>query len=181
MPPALIESAAQAKPLFAEVVQWAARLGMRFHGMPLQIRLRRSRPDRPGHLGVTIHQRLWRGRKLVRNRVRAIEIVQGLAPLRFQGVVAHELGHVWLAVHRIWLPEAIEEGFCELLAWRFYGDLGTEEARRYAQDIEANSDPVYGGGFQYVRQALRPGELERCLGERRVPLRLLYPRMEVVG
>jgi hypothetical protein len=181
MAAAPIESAAQAKPLFAEVVRWAARVGMRFHGMPLEVRLRRSAPNRPGHLGVTIHQRLWRGRKLVRNRIHAMEIVQGLAPLRFQGVVAHELGHVWLAVHRIWLPTAIEEGFCELLAWRFYGDLGTEEARLYAQEIEANSDPVYGGGFQYVRQVLPPSELERCLKERKVPLRLLYPRMAAVG
>jgi len=176
MPVATVEDAAHAKPLVAAVVHWAARLGMRFHGIPVPIRLRANNPGQRGHLGVTLHQRLWRGRKLVRNRIDGIEIVRGLPPLRFQGVVAHELGHVWLAVHCIALPPAMEEGFCELIAYRYYIDLQTEEARRYAQDIETNPDPLYGGGFRSVRQVLRPDELEQRLKERHVPLRLVQPR-----
>ncbi len=117
-----------------------------------------------------LHCRLWRGRKLVRNRVRGIAIATGLRPLAFQGTAVHELGHVWLAVHKISLPTVVEEGFCELLAHRFYSDSGTEEGRLLALEIETNPDPTYGAGFRYVRDLLGPGDLERVLQKRRFVL-----------
>jgi hypothetical protein len=181
MPANAIETAAEARPLFDQVCRWAARLGMRFHSLPIQVRLYVRHPNRPGHLGTMIHQRLWRGRKLLRNRIRGMEIVRGLSTLQFQGLTAHELGHVWLAVHRISLPMVIEEGFCELLAYRFYSDMGTEEGRRHAREIETNPDPQYGGAFRYVRQVLRPGDLEAALRERKVPVTLQRPPDEVVS
>lgn len=162
-----VEAVPEARLLFEGVCRWATRLGMRFNGIPIQVRLRKHRPNRPGHLGATVHGRLWRGRKLVRNRIQRIEVVAGLEPLLFQGVAAHELGHVWLAVHRISLPADLEEGFCELLAHRFYSDLGTEEGLRYAREIESNPDPLYGGGFRYLRERLVQGGLERILHQRK--------------
>lgn len=161
----------QARPLFEGVCRWAARLGMRFDGIPVQVRLVGCRPNRPGHLGSTLHRRLWRGRKLVRNRIAGIEIVRGLEALAFQGVVAHELGHVWVARHRISLPPAVEEGFCELLAHRFYCDTGTEDGRRAAREIETNPDPLYGEGFRRLRELLGSSGLERVLREGRLPAR----------
>jgi hypothetical protein len=144
---------------------------MRFDGIPVEVRLSARRPDRPGHLGSTIHSRMWRGRKLIRNRIRAIQIVKGLAPLEFQGVVAHELGHVWLALHRVQAPAGMEEGFCELIAHRFYTDIGTPEGRRLAHRIETNPDPQYGGEFRRLRELLGPGGLERVLRQRRFTFR----------
>jgi hypothetical protein len=67
-------------------------------------------------------------------------------------VTVHELGHVWLVVHEVkGLPLWAEEGFCELLAHRYYTQLNTEESRYYAQGIEKNPDSVYGSGFRRVR------------------------------
>ncbi|MGC8794147.1 MAG: protein DA1 [Bryobacteraceae bacterium] len=169
-----VERVAEARALFEPVSRWARELGMRFYGMPIQVRLRPARQAEAGKLGRTIQQRLWSGRKLLRNRIYGIEISRGLSPLRFQGVVAHELGHVWLAVHRIRLPLVLEEGFCELLAHRFYTDLGGQEARRYAQEIETNPDPIYGGGFRYVQRVLGPAGPERVLRERRLPLTIQH-------
>lgn len=171
MPVTQVDTIMQARPLFENVCRWAAQLGMRFHGIPMQVRLVPRQTSRAGHLGTTLHRTLWRGRKLVRNRIYGIQIVRGLDPVRFQGVAAHELGHVWLIVHRISVPAGLEEGFCELLAHRFYCDLGTEEARRLAREIETNPDPVYGGGFRRLRELLGAGGLEFVLRERKFPVR----------
>lgn len=170
MPIATVESVTDARPLVEAVCRWAGSLGMRFDGKPVQVRLRASRPNRPGHQGGTIHQRLWRGRKLVRNHIRGIEIVRGLTPIRFQGVVAHEFGHVWLAVHRISVPLWVEEGFCELLAHRLYIESNTEEGARYAREIETNPDPLYGDGFRRLHAAVGTGGLARVIRERRFPV-----------
>ena len=79
-------------------------------------------------------------------------MLQGLPAPLFQGVVVHELGHVWLVVHDIkGLPPWAEEGFCELLAYRYYSGLNTPEGRFYAAGIENNPSPVYGEGFRRVR------------------------------
>lgn len=172
MPVTQVETVMQARPLFESVCRWAVQLGMRFHGIPVQVRLVARQTSRPGHMGSTLHRRLWRGRKLVRNRIYGIEIVRGLDPVRFQGVAAHELGHVWLTLHRISVPAGLEEGFCELLAHRFYCDLGTEEARRSAREIETNPDPLYGGGFRRLRELVGLNGLQRVLRERQFPARL---------
>jgi hypothetical protein len=85
-------------------------------------------------------------------KVNGIAVLQGLPAVLFQGVTAHELGHVWLIVHGIQgLPNWAEEGFCEYLSHRYYCTLNTPEGRYYALCIEDNADPVYGEGFRRVR------------------------------
>ena len=88
----------------------------------------------------------------MRTKVNGIAVLQGLPAVLFQGVTAHELGHVWLIVHGIQgLPGWSEEGFCEYLSHRYYYDLNTPEGRYHAICIENNPDPVYGEGFRRVR------------------------------
>jgi len=88
----------------------------------------------------------------MRAEVNGIAVLQGLPAVLFQGVTAHELGHVWLIVHGIQgLPSWAEEGFCEYLSYRYYYDLNTPESRYHAVSIENNADPVYGEGFRRVR------------------------------
>ena len=61
-------------------------------------------------------------------RVNGIAVLQGLPAVLFQGVTAHELGHVWLIVHGIQdLPNWAEEGFCELLSYRYYTEMATDK------------------------------------------------------
>jgi hypothetical protein len=162
-----VNTVAQARPRFQQVCQWAARIGMRFYGIPIEVRLREPRTQDPGHKGTTLHSRLWRGRKLIRNRIRAIEIVKGLDPLEFQRVVAHELGHVWLSLHRVQVPGGLDEGFCELVAYRFCCDQGTPQALSLASQIAANPDPQYGEAFRRVSSMVGPKGLEQVLKDRR--------------
>jgi Protein DA1 len=69
----------------------------------------------------------------------------------FQGVTIHELGHAWLVVHNIRsLPLWAEEGFCEILSYRYYSELATDESRYHAKNIEQNPNPVYGNGFRRI-------------------------------
>jgi hypothetical protein len=59
---------------------------------------------------------------------------------------------VWLIVHDIKsLPLWAEEGFCDLLAHRYYTHLNTDESRYHAKGIETNPNPIYGDGFRRVR------------------------------
>jgi hypothetical protein len=89
-------------------------------------------------------------------------------------VTIHELGHVWLLVHDIKdLPVWAEEGFCELLTYRYYTQLNTEESRYYAQGIETNPNSVYGAGFRRVRAIADPIGFQRFVeamrGKKRLP------------
>jgi hypothetical protein len=90
--------------------------------------------------------------RVVRTKINGIAVLQALPAVLFQGVTAHELGHVWLIVHNINdLPSWAEEGFCELLAYRYYQELQTVESRYYAQGTVRNPDPIYGEGFRRVK------------------------------
>lgn len=164
-----VENIAQARLLTKQVVRWARNLGMRFGGLPLRVCLM-DRLARPGRLGITFYQTLIRRRKLVRTKILGIAVVRGLSPIRFQGVVAHELGHVWTALHCVRLQPWAEEGFCELLAYRFYVDLGTAESYFHARCIEENPDPIYGDGFRRMRALLGPNGIERFIRYRTGPM-----------
>jgi len=87
-----------------------------------------------------------------RTEVNGVAVLQGLPSTLFQGVTIHELGHVWLIVHDVnGLPSWAEEGFCELLTYRYYTQLNTPESLYHAEGIERNPNPVYGDGFRRVR------------------------------
>jgi hypothetical protein len=86
----------------------------------------------------------------------------------------HELGHVWLIVHDIrGLPIRDEEGFCELLAHRYYQHLDTPDARYHASSIEKNPNPVYGDGFRHIHALAEKYSFSRLLtnlvAEKRFP------------
>jgi hypothetical protein len=83
--------------------------------------------------------------------VNGVAVLEGMPALTFQGVTIHELGHVWLIVHGVKnLPLWAEEGFCELLAHRYYNQLNTSEGLYYTRAIETNQNPIYGDGYRRV-------------------------------
>jgi hypothetical protein len=90
--------------------------------------------------------------QVVSTEVDGIAILRGLPAALFRGVCTHELGHAWLTLQGIRsLPGWAEEGFCELLSYRFYQQLNTEESRYHIAAIEESRDPMYGDGFRRVR------------------------------
>ena len=160
-----IETLSQAIPLFAGLEQWMRAQGLHFGSAKLNLELcdraalaslRHSRgsgkPGEPDTLGITRSTMHTVNGREVGAQVDGISILHGLPPTLFQGVAAHELGHAWLVIHGIrGLPAWAEEGFCELLAHRYWSGRHTAESRFHAGNIEKNPDPIYGEGFRKVR------------------------------
>jgi LIM domain/Protein DA1 len=155
-----VETKEEAQPLYARVVVWTKSQGLTYNNLPLTLELcdraklallLRERSG-PHSLGVTTSTTYTQDGHVARTEVSGIAVLQGLPATLFQGVTMHELGHVWLIVHGVRdLPAWAEEGFCELLTYRFYQYLNTPEAHYRASSIEKNPDPAYGDGFRRLR------------------------------
>lgn len=155
-----VQATTDARPLFSRVVHWVTNQGLFYNSLPLSLEL--CDQSRLAELlnehgqthprGATTSSTYTQDGRVTRAKVDGIAVLQGLPAVLFQGVTAHELGHVWLIVHGIQsLPNWGEEGFCEYLSHRYYCDLNTPEGRYHAVCIENNTDPVYGEGFRRVR------------------------------
>ena len=103
------------------------------------------------------------GRETART-IQGIVIVGGLAREHFEGVLAHEFGHVWLfAEGRDGLPPLRAEGFCELVRYRWLERLGTPLAAHLRHRMAESQDPVYGSGFRLLKGAWDRGGTEAAL------------------
>ena len=97
--------------------------------------------------------------------LQGIVIVGGLAREHFEGVLAHELGHVWLFRARLdQLPAPLTEGFCELVRHAWLLRLGTPLAGELRRRLEEGTDPVYGDGFRRVKERWDDGRTSGVLG-----------------
>nr|WP_256439747.1 protein DA1 [Candidatus Chloroploca mongolica] len=130
-----------------------------YHNLALRIELRNRAqlaqflrvPNDTHALGAALSTTYTQNGQMVRTEPSGVAILRGLPATLFQGVTVHELGHVWLAVHQVvGLAPWIEEGFCEVLAHRFWSQLNSAESRYYAEKTERSPDPVYGVGFRRV-------------------------------
>jgi len=161
-----VASPEQAQRLIRRVLRWAQGLGIVLDpAFVLRVTLTDRPSDRPGHLGSTLIQSVVTPRG-ERRRVLGMSIRRGLPALLFMGVAVHELIHIWAALRRWRLHPWAEEGLGELLAYRFFRDLGTPEALFLARRMEENPDPLYGDGFRRMRRLIGEGEgLRRFLRE----------------
>lgn len=158
-----VETIDQARPIFSRLIQWVNTQSLVYNNLPLSLelvdrqKLGRLITGRPGTAGIhsqglTLITTHTLNGKVTGTEVNGIAVLEGMPALSFQGVTVHELGHVWLVVHDIKnVPLWAEEGFCELLAHRYFTQLNTAESRYHAQGIETNPNPIYGAGFRQVR------------------------------
>jgi len=176
-----IDHMAQARPIFARLVQWVNGQGLMYNNLNLRIELRSRKqlalllrePGDTQSLGATLHTTYTENGRVVRTEVNGVAILRGLPATLFQGVTVHELGHAWLAVHGvIGLPHWAEEGFCELLAYRLYSQMNTPESHYYAMRIEQQNDPVYGEGFRRIRALTEALGFQRLIGTLRTTKQL---------
>lgn len=155
-----IETAVQAQPIFTRLIHWVNAQGLFYNNLRLSLELcnrgklaelLKVRAE-PHALGVTLSTTHTLNGRATHTEVGGVAVLQGLPSTLFQGVTIHELGHVWLIVHGVkGLPLWAEEGFCELLAYRYHTQLNTPEGLYFASGIEQNPQPVYGEGFRRVR------------------------------
>jgi len=154
-----IEQISQAQPIFAHLIQWINHQGLRYNNLDLRIELRNRaqlaqflrRPGDTQALGAALSITYTENGQVIRTEPSGVAILRGLPSTLFQGVTVHELGHVWLTVHQVTgMPAWVEEGFCEVLAHRFWSQVNTPESRYHAETTERRPDPVYGDGFRRV-------------------------------
>ncbi len=155
-----IETAEVAKPIFSQLIRWVGAQGLRYNNLPISLELcdraklaqYLNQRNLAHSLGATMSTSYLQNGQVVRTEVRGVAVLHGLPSTLFRGVTVHELGHVWLIVNGIsGLPQWAEEGFCELLSYRYYTGLNTPEGRYHVTAIERNADPIYGEGFRRVR------------------------------
>ena len=176
-----IETIEDAQPIFSQLKQWISNQGLRYNNLPISLELcgratlSHYLQEMHDHhtLGVTLSTTYMENGRIVQNKVEKIAVLRGLPSFLFEGVVVHELGHAWLIVHGIQgLPEWAEEGFCELLAYRYYGAQGTDVARYRIESMLRNPDPIYGEGFRRMRTLAKNIGFAQFLEQLRVTKRL---------
>lgn len=160
-----VESIAQARALFDQVVQWIKGQGLFYNNISLNLLLGDQEQfhkhinkhvegaiDKHS-LGVTLFRSFGVVRVNLRTEISGVAILRSLPLTLFQAVAAHELGHVWLTVHGVIdLSDRAAEGFCELLAHRWLAHMGTHESRYHSMNIEQSKDTIYGDGFRTIRR-----------------------------
>jgi hypothetical protein len=83
-----------------------------------------------------------------------IYILYGLPRLQFEGVLAHELLHVWLN-ERLLAPEStITEGFCNLGTAMVYEKKNNDFSKILLKVMAEDPDPDYGDGFRRMSAEL---------------------------
>ena len=153
-----IDSDAQAQTLLMQVTQWAHSQGLTFSGPVPRLHLYEQaqlsavgRAHGGEELGTTLSTIYQLSPSEVHRVVDGVAILRGLPSIVFAGTLAHELGHVWLIMQAVWdWPKLDEEGFCQLLAHRYFTQVDTDDSRCQARRIERNPDVIYGEGFRRV-------------------------------
>ncbi len=155
-----IETTDEAQPVFRQCIQWISSQGLKYNNQRLSLELvDRARLARylmthiePHALGATMSSTYTQNGQIVGTEISGVAVLHGLPTELFQGVVVHELGHVWLLVQGVSnLPSWAKEGFCELLAHRLHVQMNTPEHLHYARNIERNPNSVYGDGYRRIR------------------------------
>ena len=100
------------------------------------------------------HGLMWHTRKTsfrgVENKYKVF-IINGLHPVVFKGVLAHELMHIYLKENDYQLDIIDEEGLCELMAYFTLKATKTQIGNVNVNFMNSNSDPVYGVGFRKIK------------------------------
>lgn len=121
-------------------------------------------PDNPDRMAYTYVVHTGVGRPTVA----ALRIVEGLPATQFGRLLAHEMGHAWLAgCPDVGRTPRDDEGLCELVAsWWLHHRCG-RLARHLLAAMCQNPDPIYGEGFRTAaRRAseLSPAEVVARVG-----------------
>lgn len=79
-----------------------------------------------------------------------IYVLDYFQKVKFAGVLAHELIHVWQYEKDIALSTQLTEGLCNLASYLVYKDINTDLSRMYIKFLQEDHDPIYGDGFRKV-------------------------------
>jgi hypothetical protein len=83
-----------------------------------------------------------------------IFLLQYLPALELQGILAHELMHIWLFEKSAKLNPRDTEGFCNLGNYLVFSRNPSSMASYLLKNLETDADPVYGKGYRHQRKKL---------------------------
>jgi hypothetical protein len=90
-----------------------------------------------------------------RRQVIAVDILWGMPRHKFEGTLAHELGHAWLFLNHVdRLDDKLTEGLCNLLAYAIHREAFAPESLFELQRLFRNPDPAYGTEFRRAEKLL---------------------------
>lgn len=84
----------------------------------------------------------------------SIWMLYGIPKLLFEGVLAHELLHVWISEKNLKLSHQDEEGFCNLGTELIYKNDNSNFAKVLLTALNEDSDKVYGDGYRLMKKKL---------------------------
>lgn len=81
-----------------------------------------------------------------------IFVLSGLPSLNIEGILAHELMHAWAAENTPDnQPPDVREGSCNYISYQYLIYSSDPDVKYLLLGMEKNTDPVYGQGFQKIR------------------------------
>lgn len=81
-----------------------------------------------------------------------IYVLSGLPSLNIEGILAHELLHAWAAENTPNdQPSDVREGSCNFISYQYLFTSSDPDVKFLLLNMEKNPDPVYGIGFQKIR------------------------------
>jgi hypothetical protein len=108
----------------------------------------------------------WKTGFLGPHREYIINIISGLHYVVFNGVLAHELMHVYITENCINLSHKEEEGLCELICYYMHEASKTKIGNIQMQTMINNPDPVYGDGFRLMKSKIdKVGSWSKLMAE----------------
>lgn len=92
-----------------------------------------------------------------------IFLLNTLTKLQFEGVLAHELIHIWLNQNEIVLEEQECEGLCNLGAYLIYINDHTAYGKLLLKKLNYNPDIIYGDGYRKMKDNLDSASWRKLL------------------
>jgi len=151
-----VKSPEKARELLETVRERLARLGIVVTTLGLRIELVNYESLNEGRkAGATAHNYagiLWHNsRAEVTEATAVIKVLTGLPEDLLQGVIAHELMHIWQHENNVESASLeLREGSANWASSLIYSQLGNERGRFFLGGLEKSNDPLYGVGYRNV-------------------------------
>lgn len=100
--------------------------------------------------GLTLTQKTFNPTKKITLMAHNIYILYGLPEVDFEGVLAHELLHVWQHEQGFKLSHLHTEGFCNIASYWVYKQSKNSLGDFLAKNLLESQDPIYGNGFRLM-------------------------------
>lgn len=86
-----------------------------------------------------------------------IYMFRHLSKVAFAEVLAHEMLHIWQFDRKIRYEPFYSEGFCNLGSYVVLKAIGNAEAMAKIDTLESDTDPIYGDGYRFMKNAYSNG------------------------